>query len=95
MALDLNCSRKNFPLRSFYNEFSCEILLFYRRGESFRISVHDIEKYEFEEIFDGDLGQLAMYKDIHILLAQSSNKVIFFKLTFDEILKKKTWKVNN
>ena len=55
--------------------------------------MHDIEQYEFEDIYDSDLGQLVIYKELNILLAQSSNKVMFFKLIFDEILKKHTWKI--
>lgn len=70
-----------------------EILLFYRQGESFRIDFEDIEKYEFQDIFDADLGQLVLYQEHNILLAQSSSKIIFFKLEYDLILKKQLWKI--
>ena len=59
----MNCSRKNFPLKSFFNEDSNEIMLFYRQGETFIITKDDMEQYEFEDIYDGDLGQLVMYKE--------------------------------
>ena len=78
--LDLNCSRKNFPLRAFFNEDSDEIMLFYRQGQSLRIHLCNLERYEFQDIIDSDLGQLVMYMEHNILLAQSSTKVIFFKL---------------
>ena len=53
---NLDCSIKNFPLKCFYNEGEGEILLFYRQGESFRIEDENIEKYEFQDIYDADLG---------------------------------------
>ena len=38
-------------------------MLFYRQGETFIITKDDMEQYEFEDIYDGDLGQLVMYKE--------------------------------
>jgi hypothetical protein len=56
IIMELDCSRKNFPLKCFFNEEYDEILVFYRQGESFRMSIDDIEQYEFEDITDADLG---------------------------------------
>ena len=63
----MDCNKKNFPQKCFYNLDNNEVYTFYRQGESLRIPVLDIEHdinedkkdYYFQKIYDKDLG--AMY----------------------------------
>ena len=41
VSLKMNCNKKNFPFKSFYNEDLNEVYLFYRQGQSFIIDAKD------------------------------------------------------
>jgi hypothetical protein len=56
VIMELDCINKNFPIKCFFNEDTDEILVFYRQGETFRMDLSNIEQFEFEDIYDADLG---------------------------------------
>jgi len=39
----MNCNRKNFPQKCFYNSEKNEVYSFYRQGESYRVPVKVIK----------------------------------------------------
>ena len=56
ISMELDCSVRNFPIKCFFNENRNEIYVFYRQGDSFTVRPDDIETYEWEDMFDADLG---------------------------------------
>lgn len=56
VMLDFNCSRKNFPLKCFYNDETDMIFMFYRQGESLWMKKDNIDEFKIEDISDMDLG---------------------------------------
>ena len=41
VKIDLECSKKNFPYKCFYNDEKQEIYSFYRQGQSIKIMIKD------------------------------------------------------
>lgn len=56
VSREIDCSKKNFPYKCFYNEEKNEIYAFYRQGHSFIIEADDVEKYLFHRMTEKDLG---------------------------------------
>ena len=87
----MNCSRKNFPYKCFYNDELDEIYSFYRQGFSFIIKPDKSEDYLFDKMTDMDLGQMYLVYN-KALIARSSSEVLFFKLVYDEFEEVRKWK---
>jgi len=56
VKFQLDCNKKNFPYKSFYNEDLNEIYLFYRQGQSLIIDAEDPSKYIQNKMTDLDMG---------------------------------------
>ena len=83
----MNCQKKNFPYKSYYNDEKKEIYTFYRQGHSFIIKEEDPMNYQFDQIpgLGGlILGQMHLVFNM-ALIAQTSSTIKFFMLKFDEI----------
>jgi hypothetical protein len=52
----MECNKKNFPLKCFYNEERNEIYSFYRQGQELKLKPDDLEDYQFTQVYDGDFG---------------------------------------
>jgi hypothetical protein len=56
----LDCSKKNFPYKCFYNDEKREVYSFYRQGHAFKIMLKEDDPetwtYQFEKMTDMDLG---------------------------------------
>lgn len=52
----MNCTKKNFPYKSFYNIERHEIYSFYRQGQAMIIDADDCSKYSFDRMTEMDLG---------------------------------------
>ena len=85
-----NCTMKNFPLKSFYDPKLNLAFVFYRQGNALTISTEHIEKFQKEKITDFDLGELFIWKD-KVLIARSSQQILFFKYDFDEEMEVNRW----
>ena len=87
----IDCSKKNFPYKCFYNDELGEIYSFYRQGHSFVVKDSDSSSYEFERMTDLDLGQMYLVFNT-ALITRSSSDIYFFKLEFDEAQNRRIWK---
>ena len=76
-------SSKNFPFKCFYNNDENMIYSFYRQGEFFNISVDNISKYDTGDCTDMSLGDMYLIYN-QVLVARSSQEVVFFKLQRSE-----------
>lgn len=88
----LDCTKKNFPYKSFYNEERNEVYAFYRQGQAFTISVGDLTKFRYERMTELDLGQMILFKG-EALIARSSSRVLFFKQVREQGTTKRSWKL--
>ena len=86
---ELDSSLTNFPVKCFYNESDKEIYSFYKEGDTFVIKANDLEDYVYQKICN--IGQAALFLS-NALIIQSSFKIKFFKLTYDEDLEITQWK---
>ena len=86
----MDCSLKNFPYKSFYNDENEEVYLFYRQGQAFVIDPENPLNYRFEQMTDMDLGQMFLLYN-KALIARSSSKILFFKIVKDEDTEQKKW----
>jgi len=75
----IDCTKKNFPYKCFYNEEKNEIYSFYRQGHAFIISADKSEDYSFDKMTDMDLGQMYLVYN-QALIARSSGDILFFKI---------------
>jgi hypothetical protein len=83
----MECNKKNFPQKCFFNHEMNEVFSFYRQGQSFRIPVKDRKnedndgKKDFYEqkIHDKDLGIMFMLYE-EALVVRCSSQILFFKL---------------
>ena len=94
----MDCNRKNFPQKCFYNSEKHEVYSFYRQGESYRVPVKVIEddqnegKEEFyqQKMYDKDLGAMYLvYEDA--LVVRCSSQILFFKLELDQFTGESEW----
>ena len=79
MTKVLDCSKKNFPYKSFYNDEKDEIYTFYRQGQCFIIKGNNSEEFRYDRMTDMDLGQMYLVYN-KALIARSSSDILFFKL---------------
>lgn len=91
VEMTMECTKKNFPYKSFYNEERNEIYTFYRQGQAFIIDAEDASNYTFDRMTDMDLGQMYLIFDT-ALIARSSSDILFFKIEKDEETGKREWK---
>ena len=52
----IECTKKNFPYKCFYNDDKEEIYSFYRQGQSFIIKSDNMMDYTFDRMTEMDLG---------------------------------------
>jgi len=88
----IDCSKKNFPYKSFYNDELEEIYSFYRQGQSFVIKGNDMQDYFYERMTELDLGQMYLVYN-KALITRSSSNIYFFKLEEDENTGDRKWKL--
>jgi len=94
--MEIDCSRKNFPQKCFYNAEKSQIYIFYRQGQSFTIfydpkkGSKSLEDYRFERMTELDLGQMVLFQG-EALITRSSSRVLFFKQEKDIATKETTW----
>lgn len=86
----LQCTKKNFPYKCFYNDERDEIYSFYRQGQSFIIDANDSSKYQMDRMTDRDLGLMFLVYN-KALIARSSSDVLFFKIVVDEDTLERSW----
>lgn len=90
----MDCSKKNFPYKSFYNDDKNEIYSFYRQGQAFKINAKNSDPNDWtwsvEKMTDSDLGQMYLIYN-RALIARSSSNILFFKQTWDEVNEKWKW----
>jgi len=87
----LDCTRKNFPYKCFYNDERDEIYSFYRQGQAFIIDANDSSKFSLDRMTDRDLGLMFLVYN-KALIARSSSDVLFFKIEVNEDTLERTWK---
>lgn len=94
---EIECTKKNFPYKCFYNEDKKEIYCFYRQGMAYTISLdpenlhESLSDYRYERMTDLDLGQMVLFQG-EALIARSSSRVLFFKQETDKVTKERAWK---
>jgi len=94
--MEIDCSRKNFPQKCFYNAEKSQIYIFYRQGQSFTIfydpkkGSKSLEDYRFERMTELDLGQMVLFQG-EALIVRSSSRVLFFKQEKDLVTKETSW----
>ena len=91
VSLQMNCSKKNFPYKCFYNDEENKIYSFYRQGFSFIVDGDNADNYLFDRMTDMDLGQMYLVYN-KALVARSSSDILFFKLVYDENSDCDKWK---
>lgn len=74
----MECTKKNFPQKCFYNSLDNMVHVFYRQGHAFNISAEDSLNTQIEKMTDMDLGQMFLIND-RALITRSSSKILFFK----------------
>ena len=91
--MELNCTKKNFPYRCFYNDEKNEIYSFYRQGQALIINGSKSNDYTFDRMTEMDLGQMYLIYN-SALIARSSSDILFFKIEVDEDTEERTrkWK---
>jgi hypothetical protein len=52
----LNCTRKNFPVKSFYNAKTEKIYTFYKEGIIVTVDANNIDQYHIDELDFVDFG---------------------------------------
>lgn len=87
---DLECTKKNFPQRCFYNDERNEVYSFYRQGQAFIVDADDASKYTFDRMTEFDLGQMFLIYNT-ALVARSSSDILFFKIEVDEETEERKW----
>ena len=87
----MECPKKNFPYKCFYNDDKDEIYSFYRQGQSFTIKPDKMEDYVYDKMTDMDLGSMYLIYN-KALVVRSSSTVLFFKQEWDEDLDVYKWK---
>ena len=88
----LECTRKNFPYKCFYNDERNEIYSFYRQGQALIIDADDSSKYSLERMTEMDLGQMFLVYN-SALIARSSSDILFFKIVKDEETGERKWEM--
>jgi hypothetical protein len=97
-TLVMDCNKKNFPQKCFYNTDNNEIYTFYRQGQSLRVPVLEIDSdkndgkkdFYFQKIYDKDLGAMYLIFE-QALIVKCSNEILFFKVEMDELSGEKKW----
>ena len=56
--IKLDCSKKNFPYKCFYNDEDQMIYTFYRQGQYINVNLKTPSKYDLDRMTDMDLGQM-------------------------------------
>lgn len=87
----LECSKKNFPYRCFFNDERNEVYSFYRQGQSFMVDADDASKFSLERMTDQDLGQMFLIYNT-ALIARSSSSILFFKVEKELETEVRRWK---
>ena len=88
----MECSKKNFPYKSFYNDELDEVYSFYRQGFSYIIPAGDSDNYLYDRMTDRDLGQMYLVYN-QALICRSSSQILFFKIVKNEITERREWKM--
>jgi hypothetical protein len=92
----IECTKKNFPYKAFYNEDKKQIYVFYRQGMAYTIQLDpedlhaSLSDYRYERMTDLDLGQMVLFQG-ESLIARSSSRVLFFKQETDKVTKEISW----
>jgi hypothetical protein len=68
----MDCSKKNFPYKSFYNDELNEIYSFYRQGFSYIIPADDSDNFICDRMTDRDLGQMYLVYNSALICRSSS-----------------------
>jgi len=55
-SFKMDCSKKNFPYKCFYNEDLKEVYCFYRQGHSLIVNAADTSDYDYDRPTELDLG---------------------------------------
>lgn len=96
VSCNVGSSRRNFPVKSFFNPHTNEIYTIYRQSQNFIIQANDITKYQYdEEIVEGesDLAMGQMYLIFNkALVVSCSNVILFFQIEEDPETGHKEWK---
>lgn len=79
----MDCTKKNFPYKSFYNNDENVVYSFYRQGQALTVNASDAMDTQFEKMTDKDLGQMYLFNN-KALIARSSSQVLFFKIFEEE-----------
>mmetsp|Transcript_2923 Transcript_2923/g.4511 ORF Transcript_2923/g.4511 Transcript_2923/m.4511 type:complete len:194 (-) Transcript_2923:3193-3774(-) len=90
----LDCTRKNFTYKCFYNDERNEIYVFYRQGQSFIINADNPSDFVLDKMTDMDLGQMYLVYN-NALIARSSGDILFFKIVKDEDTEERKWVLYN
>jgi len=74
-----DCSKMNFPIKSFYSEVTLDCLTFYRQGQCITVKSADMADSRFEHITNSDFGSMYLLFD-QALIVRSSSSILFFKI---------------
>jgi len=88
----MDCSKKNFPYKSFYNDELDEIYSFYRQGFSYIIPGKDTDNFLVDRMTERDLGQMYLVYN-SALICRSSSQILFFRIETNEITERREWKL--
>lgn len=73
-----DCTQKNFPQRTYYDEKKGKVFTFYRQGQAMTAQYNDITDYTFQQITKYDIGEMEIYRN-QVLMVRSSHQILFFK----------------
>jgi len=79
----MNCTRTNFPYKSFYNSEDNEIYTFYRQGQYINLDADNVQNIEMDRMTDMDVGQMFLVYN-KALVARCSQDIVFFKQEWSE-----------
>ena len=77
-STNLQCTKKNFPYKSFYNDQDNMVYIFYRQGQAINVNGSNPMETTIEQMTDQDLGQMFLFNN-KALIARSSSRILFFK----------------
>ena len=93
----MDCTTRNFPIKSFYSEDSGNCYTFYRQGHCITVDPRDADnadKVKLEKITEADLGNMYLLFE-KALVTRSSSSILFFKIDPETGLWKQYHKFEN
>ena len=79
IMIQMEQSRKNFPLDIFFDNDRDYVYIFYRQGESITIDLSHHNRWYKDQVINFDIGSTFLYNN-QILIVNSSSQILFYSL---------------